>query len=491
MEQKMIYVRQQLRRLFLGLTSLLVLGTSGTSIGAPAPAAKKWRVGNRINEEVRILSFDERVSLGRCASYLSQFAQKVPAARYDAPVIQGLFRKIWKSDSGICVDVSAIHSMMAGANKDNWYFPTEANRKKQDVWCLFDSDRVCTIIYDTNHTYDPSRNELGAARVCIRNIWGHNMLSVFEQRSEIPQFIKISDTVTTAMSDDDQAYIRTLLAVVNENLAYIGDIPFYKPDTQRSIVEFCNESGAKCIPEKYLLTGAVLDTLPSKFVDPTKIDLQKRLGYPIYDISDYECAEAWEASLRATGKSAVEAKKLVAERGPLTCDRKVPFSRYSNLRFVDSLVQFQGWWNPIDHQEVVLKTLREVQYKRAQASLKIIFNGLKEELTLQNNNPNRKKVLISIVRDVGRLAQKWDHILQEAMDQKKLLFSLTNPGGSREAVRVNALRTLTTWGTYKKIDPAKNWRRTQAENDAYWDEIARKRKERARSSNNQKTRGEE
>lgn len=484
MEQKMIYVRQQLRRLFLGLTSVLVLGTSGASIGAPAPAAKKWRVGNMIYEDVRILSSDERNSLAYCSAHLRERAKKVPEARYDAPVIQKLFKKT-RIDGA--ADFSAIHSMMAGANEDNWYFPTEANRKKQDVWCLFDSDRVCTIIYDTNHTYDPLQNELGSVRVCLRNIWGHDMLSVFAQRSEIPQFIKIPDTITTVMSDDDQAYTRTLLAVVNENLAYIGDIPFYKPDTQRSIVEFMKESGAKCIPEKYLLTGAVLDTLPSRFVDPTKIDLQKRLGYPIYDISDYECAEAWEASLRATGKSVAEAKKLVAERGPLKCDRQVPFSRYSNFRFVDSLVQFQGWWNPIDHKEVVLKTLREVQYKRAQASLKIIFNGLKEELTLQKNNPNREKVLMGVIRNVGQLGQKWDHMLQEAMDQKKFLFSLTNPGGSREAFRVDALRTLTTWGTYKKIDPMKNWRRTRPENDAYWGEIIRKRKERAMSSNNQKT----
>lgn len=491
MDPKMIYVRQQLRRLLVGLTSFLVLGASGTSVGAPAPAAKKWRAANVINEEVRILSDDEVTSLGKCAAYLSCLAKKVPEARYDAPIILGLFKKIWKADVGLCVSFSAIHADMAGANQKNWYFPTGANRQKQDVWCLFDSDRVCTIIYDTNHTYDPSRNELGPERVCLRNIWGHDMLSVFEQRPQIPQFIKVEETWMTEMDDDDRAYVRKLLAVVNENMAYIGDIPFYKPDTQRSIIEFWRESCAKCIPEKYLLTGAVLDTLPSELVDPTKIDLQKRLGYPIYDISDYECAEAWEASLRATGKSADEARKLVAERGPLTCDKEVPFSRYGNFRFVDSLVQFQGWWTVIGHQEVVLKTLREVQYKRAQASLKIIFNGLKEELKLQEGNPKRKKVLIHVLQNVRRLGQKWDNMLQEAMDQKKLLFSLTNPNGRREAFRVNALRTLTTWGTYKKIDPIKNWQRTQAEKDAYWNEMIRKRKEKIQISNDQKVQSRE
>lgn len=441
---------KKLGQIFLGLMAFITLETaSSVAFGAPAPASKTKKVGNIVYTQLRGKSLAVKKDESKWMSVCFAGAQKVPSARYDAPIIQKLLHQ--KDNLNKLGSVPSQFSSVIFVNENNYYFPTSENRRKRDVWCLYDGHMHFQITYHANETKP--------VRIYWHNLMGYSQMAIFEKPEKIPEIICVSDELTKNLSPSDKEYVDELLSVVNENMAFIGYIPFYKPDTNRHIAEFYDETAGCIIPEKYLLVGDALDQLKQEVTDPQKkfedidlshFELQKRLGHPVYRVFTYEGHEILPVyTYQAMYVDAVKAQSLLRKipLGHLQHDSGFPFTRYHNMRYVDSLIQLQPGWDVISDTDVVLQTVREVQYKRAQRSLHTIFDGLKKELVLQQDHVERKAVLNSVLNDVRTVGQKWDKMLQLAIDKKRFLFSLTNPDGSREDLGHGGFVPYrTTWG---------------------------------------------
>ena len=478
-----------MKTIMLLILFLLSLGaSSNVSFAKPAPPAKKTKIGNVIYTETRNSTLEEHKEASVRISIWFSEAIQVPEARYDASVIYNLLmqNKNW---------LGWIDSYFDGIifrNKKNYYFPTDTNRAQQDVWCLYDGYRFFKIMCDTK--------EKRPIRVYWYCVSDDSQMAIFEKPKEMPQVIRVPKKLVQTMSPEDQQYVDELLAVVNENMAFIGYVPFFKPDLHRFIGELDNQTVGRIIPEKYLLTGETLDRVKKdlgdfnkkyEYIDFSHLELQKRLGHPVYELYAYEGHEQTPDYLLATHSEPDKVPEIIRNLKPghLKHDAGYPFTRYRGMRYVDSLVQLQPGWDVLRDKKFVLETLRNVQYKRAQKSLSIIEKGLQEELALQKNNPKRRAVLNGVIRDVRAVSEKWNKMLQTAIYKNEFLFSLVNPGGDRddnEKAIFEARRT--TWGHRGRVVYPKSRRRTPEEWAAF---RARVRKEKEKKKNEQKTRGSE
>lgn len=335
---------QKLRQTFLGLMACLTLGTvPAGSFATPAPASKTKRVGNVVYTEPRRLSLEAQRKESNLVSGYLLSAERRPEARYDTPVIYTLLHQK-ENYNKLGYLPSRFASVITG-NKKNYYFPTEMNRQKEDVWCLYDGYRNCRITYHAQ--------EEKPVRIYWYSVSGGSQMAIFEKPKEIPQMIHVPEVLMRDISAADKEYVDELLAVVNENMAFIGYVPFYKPDTNRHIADFYDETAGCIIPEKYLLTGDALDRLKKEMTDPTKkfeyvdlshLELQKRLGHPIYRLFTYEGHEIMPVyTYQVMYVDGIKAQALLRNVSPghLKHDNGFPFTRYSNMRYVDSLVQLQ------------------------------------------------------------------------------------------------------------------------------------------------------
>lgn len=486
---------QKLRQTFLSLMACLTLGTiPAGSFAAPASASKTKRANDVVYTEPRRLSLEAQKEESNWVSGCLFLAERRPEARYDAPVIYELLRQ--KDNYNKLGYVPSRFASVITGNKKNYYFPTEVNRQKKDVWCLYNEHGGCQITYYAQ--------EKKPVRIYWYNILAESPMAIFEKPKEIPQMIQVPEALTQGLSAEDKKYVNDLLSVVNENMAFIGYVPFYKPDTNRSIIDFYDEANGCFIPEKYLLTGDVLDKLKKDMSDPKKkfeyvdlshLELQKRLGHPVYRLFTYEGHEIMPVyTYQVMYVDGIKAQALLRNVSPghLKHDDGFPFTRYSNMRYVDSLVQLQPGWDIVFERDMVLQTIREVQYKRAQKSLHIIFDGLKAEYALQQNHSKRKAILTSVIQDVKQLGQKWDKMLQSAIDDKKFLFSLTNPNGNRKDIEgFKFVPFQTTWG-HKGEEFVTFLPRTKEEKEAYYKkslERLKRKQEEKKKRENQKVRG--
>lgn len=289
-------------------------------------------------------------------------------------------------------------------------------------------------------------------RAHLHNIWPHDMLAVFEPKPDMKPLITLPDSKTVGMSEEDKAYTTQLLSVVNENLLYIGEIPFYKPDLN---LFWCySEFVGQVIPEKYLLFGTQLDKVPVKLIDQNKVDLQKRLGYPVYNVCDLEEGREWKSYSYTdfmSRRRIVLGELAKTPKGKLQDNGGSPIASCSGMKVVPTLYYIQGS-SDIDHFPLIIAdALRKIQYGRAQKSLKMLFLGLKAEKELQKDHPARVQVLNQILVQAAPYRRKWNDMLQKAMDEKKFLFSLTNPNGQMESIEMNEwMEARTTWGYFTK-----------------------------------------
>ena len=207
------------------------------------------------------------------------------------------------------------------------------------------------------------------------------------------------------------------------------------------------------IPEKYLLTGEQLDKVPAKLIDQNKIDLQKRLGYPVYNVCDLEVGRE-RKSYRYVDTVRVKTwRKIQSEmpRGKLKDNGGSPIAGCSGMKVVPTLYYIQGSSNFEKRAAIVADALRKIQYRRAQKSLKTFFLGLKAEKELQKDHPARVQVLNQILVQAVKYGQTWNNMLQKAIDEKKFLFSLTDPNGQMDSIdKVDYYHPRTTWGYYSK-----------------------------------------
>lgn len=364
-------------------------------------------------------------------------ADQRPESRYDAPIIQELVKK-----NPFDATVPLLYRFLIYLNKKNYYFPTEANRQKRDVVCIYSGP-------DVTMTVRPRVK--WSACIYLHNIWPYDMLAVFEPKPDMKPLITLPETATAGLSEEDKTYTTHLLSVVNENLSYIGEIPFYKPDLN---LFWCYEEFiGQVIPEKYLLTGAQLDKVPEKLIDQNKIDLQKRLGYPVYNVCDLEVGRERKSYRYVDTVYISRWRKIQSEmpRGKLKDNGGSPIASCSGMKVVPTLYYIQGSTNFQKRAAIVADALRKIQYRRAQKSLKTFFLGLKAEKELQKEYPARVQVLNQVLVQAAKYGRTWNNMLQKAMDEKKFLFSLTDPTSQMESIdEIDYYHPRTTWGYYSK-----------------------------------------
>ena len=338
--------------------------------------------------------------------------------------------------------IPSMYIDLTSGNRKNYFFPNESARQKQDLACLYAGPDL-TLMWHKG-TNSPIRTHL-------HNIWPYDMLAVFEPKPDMKPLITLPESLTDGLSEVDKTYATNLVAVVNENLSYIGEIPFYKPDLN---LFWCYEEFiGQVIPEKYLLTGEQLDKVPAKLIDQNKIDLQKRLGYPVYNVCDLEVGRE-RKSYRYVDTVRVKTwRKIQSEmpRGKLKDNGGSPIASCSGMKVVPTLYYIQGSSNFEKRAAIVADALRKIQYRRAQKSLKTFFLGLKAEKELQKDHPARVQVLNQILVQAVKYGQTWNNMLQKAIDEKKFLFSLTDPNGQMDSIdKVDYYHPRTTWGYYSK-----------------------------------------
>ena len=314
---------------------------------------------------------------------LGEMPEKRECSRYDAPIIQDILKK-----NPFTATIPSMYMSLINGNKKNYFFPTERARQKRNLACLYAGPDL-TLMWHGGTKFP--------IRAHLHNIWPHDMLAVFEPKPDMKPLITLPDSKTVGMSEEDKAYTTQLLSVVNENLLYIGEIPFYKPDLN---LFWCyREFVGQVIPEKYLLFGTQLDKVPAKLIDQNKVDLQKRLGYPVYNVCDLEEGREWKSYSYTdfmSRRRIVLGELAKTPKGKLKDNGGSPIASCSGMKVVPTLYYIQGS-SDIDHLHLIIAdALRKIQYGRAQKSLKMLFLGLKAEKELQKDHPARVQVLNQI-----------------------------------------------------------------------------------------------
>lgn len=254
------------------------------------------------------------------------------------------------------------------------------------------------------------------------------MMAVFEPVQGAQPFFTIPDKILNTFTPDERAYAETLRDVVNENMSFLFDVPFFVPNMD---MFHRNEYGGKFIPEKYLITGDKLAEVPAELVDERKRDIQTRWGYPIYDVSQIE-----------TGKI----------DDPSGC---FFHSEYRRMKVVDSLVLLN--LDMVDNEFGSLSEIRSIQYKRAQKSLDVLKSAIANEpdyLKSQNQwTPNRAKVLTVLKRQLDRVIPPAEKLLTDSLKQGEFIYTLKQPKGTPRLVRqVNVMQAAPTTSGRQKED---------------------------------------
>lgn len=369
---------------------------------------------------------------------LVSMAEKRENSRHDAPILQAIFEK-----KPFEATIPSMYIDLTHGNRKNYFFPTESARRNQDLACLYAGPDL-TLMWHGGTKFP--------IRAHLHNIWPHDMLAVFEPKPDIKPLITLPESLTDGLSEADKTYATNLVAVVNENLSYIGEIPFYKPDL--NLFWRYEAFIGQVIPEKYLLTGVLFDKVPEKWVDKTKAELQRRLGYPVYNVCDLEEGREWKSYAYTDVVNYPKwfrAEVAKIPKGKLQDDGGSPIASCRGMKVIPTLYYIQGSSDVNRRHIIVADALRKIQYGRAQKSLKVFFVGLKSEKVLQKDYPDRVKVLDAVLAQAVPYGRKWNALLQKAMDERKFLFSLTNPNGRMEPIDVaERLEARTTWGYFTK-----------------------------------------
>lgn len=257
------------------------------------------------------------------------------------------------------------------------------------------------------------------------------MMATFEPVPNAKPFFTIPDNILNAFSPEDRAYAETLRDVVNENISFLFDVPFFVPNME---LFKRNEYGGKFIPEKYLITGEKLAAVPAELVDERKREIQSRWGYPIYDVSQVE-----------TGKI----------KDPSGCFFD---SQYRYMKVVDSLVLLN--LDMVDHEVGSMRELQSVQYSRAEKNLTLLQEAMANEadyLKAQNQwTPNRAKVLTVLQRQLDKLIPPAEKLLQDTLKKGEFIYTLRNPKGKPPLVRQpNVLLPAPTTSGHKQVNGEK------------------------------------
>lgn len=228
------------------------------------------------------------------------------------------------------------------------------------------------------------------------------MMATFEPAPDAKPFFTVPDKVLKTFSDEERAYTETLRDVVNENISFLFDVPFFVPDME---MFHRNEYGGKFIPEKYLVSGDKVDLIPAHLVDDRKRDIQKRFGFPIYDVTQVETGRIYNSS---------------------TC---FYHSEYDKMQVVDRLVLLN--LDMMDHEYASLVKMRYNQYERGQRALQSLQEAVAQEADYLKANDQwtskKQMVLNQLKKEMDKVIPPAIQQLADAMKQDKFIYSLNQP----------------------------------------------------------------
>lgn len=236
------------------------------------------------------------------------------------------------------------------------------------------------------------------------------MMATFEPVPNAKPFFTVPDKVLKTFSDEERAYTETLRDVVNENISFLFDVPFFVPDME---MFHRNEYGGKFIPEKYLVSGDKVDLIPAHLVDDRKRDIQKRFGFPIYDVTQ------------------VETGRIV---DPTTCFFN---SEYDKMQVVDSLVLLN--LDVVNHEIGALSHMRIVQYDRVKKGFALLRTALANEADYLKAKgqwtSNIQKVLTQLSKQLEKILPPAEKMMTEYRRNDKFIYSLNQPDRQPRLVR--------------------------------------------------------
>ncbi len=229
-----------------------------------------------------------------------------------------------------------------------------------------------------------------------------DMMATFEPVPDAKPFFTVPDKVLKTFSDEERAYTETLRDVVNENISFLFDVPFFVPDME---MFHRNEYGGKFIPEKYLVSGDKVDLIPAHLVDDRKRDIQKRFGFPIYDVTQVETGRISSGS---------------------AC---FYHSEYDKMQVVDSLVLFN--LDVVNNEIVALMRMRIVQYDRVKKGFDLLQKAVAQEADYLKDNGQwtlkKQMVLNQLKKEMDKVIPPAIQQLEDAYKQKKFIYSLNQP----------------------------------------------------------------
>lgn len=236
------------------------------------------------------------------------------------------------------------------------------------------------------------------------------MMATFEPVPNAKPFFTVPDKVLKTFSDEERAYTETLRDVVNENMSFLFDVPFFVPDME---MFHRNEYGGKFIPEKYLVSGDKVDLIPAHLVDDRKRDIQKRFGFPIYDVTQVETGRIYNSS---------------------TC---FYHSEYDKMQVVDRLVLLN--LDMMDHEYASLVKMRYIQYDRVKKGFDLLQNAVVNEADYLKANgqwtSKKQMVLNQLKKEMDKVIPPAIQQLDDAYKQKKFIYSLNQPDRQPRLVR--------------------------------------------------------
>ncbi len=236
------------------------------------------------------------------------------------------------------------------------------------------------------------------------------MMATFEPAPNAKPFFTVPDKVLKTFSSEERAYTEALRDVVNENISFLFDVPFFVPDMD---MFRRNEYGGKFIPEKYLVSGDKVDLIPPHLVDDRKRDIQKRFGFPIYDVTQVETGRISNTS---------------------TCFYD---SEYDKMQIVDSLVLLN--LDVVNNENGALMTMRIVQYDRVKKGFALMRTALANEADYLKNKgqwtPKIQKVLTQLDKQLEKIMPPAEKLMTEYRRNKKFIYSLNQPDHQSRLVR--------------------------------------------------------
>lgn len=273
----------------------------------------------------------------------------------------------------------------------------DANRDKQ-VWGLW-GQKYALLYWGKKLSMDVDKN-----RIVVRyyELDPSLMMATFEPVPNAKPFFTVPDKVLKTFSDEERAYTETLRDVVNENISFLFDVPFFVPDMD---MFRRNEYGGKFIPEKYLVSGDKVDLIPTHLVDDRKRDIQKRFGFPIYDVTQVETGRIYNSS---------------------TC---FYHSEYDKMQVVDRLVLLN--LDMMDHEYASLVKMRYIQYDRGRSALQSLQKAVTQEADYLKANgqwtSKKQMVLNQLKKEMDKVIPPAIQQLEDAMKQDKFIYSLNQP----------------------------------------------------------------